>query len=99
MSKSRSASSMTRYLRLRSEKPFVFSMWSSNRPGVATMICGFFPRAIDCETMSIPPTITAQRTAITEPRASKASPVWNASSRVGARTRPKNDCGLSISAI
>lgn len=30
-----SASSMTRYFRARREKPFVFSMWSINRPGVA----------------------------------------------------------------
>lgn len=46
-SRSLSASSMTRYFRFRREKPLVFSRWSSNRPGVATTICGFFPRAMD----------------------------------------------------
>jgi len=71
-SRRRSASSMTRYLRERREKPFVFSRWSRRRPGVATMMCGFLPRAMDWGTMSIPPTMTAQRTDIKEPSASKA---------------------------
>jgi len=50
----------------------VFSRWSRRRPGVATMMCGFLPRAMDWGTMSIPPTMTAQRTDIKEPSASKA---------------------------
>ena len=72
----RSASSMTRYFKLRREKPLVFSRWSRSRPGVATTICGFLPSAIACGTMSIPPTITAQRTEIREPRASKDLEIW-----------------------
>lgn len=46
ISKRRSASSMTRYLRDRNENPLVFSRWSSKRPGVATMMCGFLESAI-----------------------------------------------------
>jgi hypothetical protein len=45
--------------------------------------------------MSIPPTITAHRTDMSEPRASKACDIWYANSRVGARTSPKKACGLS----
>lgn len=98
MSRSLSASSMTRCLRPRREKPLVFSRWSSNRPGVATTMCGFFPSAMDCETMSIPPTIVAHRTAIVDPRLSNDWEIWYANSRVGAKMSPKSDWGFSMSA-
>lgn len=97
-SSNRSASSITKYFKPRKENPLVFSRWSSNRPGVATTICGFLPNAMAWGTISIPPTITALRTEINDPNASKAFEIWYASSRVGARTRPKKDWGLSINA-
>ena len=42
----------------------------------------------------MPPTITAHRTDISDPRASNASDIWYANSRVGARTRPNRGWGL-----
>jgi hypothetical protein len=98
-SSSLSASSITRYFRFRIEKPFVFSRWSNSRPGVATMTWGFFPRAIPWGTISMPPTKTAHLTLIREPRASTCCAIWTASSRVGARMRPKKGWGFSIRAI
>ncbi len=76
MLRMRSASSMTRNLTVLSVKPFVFSRWSTRRPGVAIMMCGFLARAIDCVTMSMPPTMTAHLTPIPEPSASNCSPIW-----------------------
>jgi hypothetical protein len=48
--------------------------------------------------MSIPPTMTAVRTEIVDPRFSKAREIWYASSRVGARIRPNRLDGLSMRA-
>ena len=70
MSRSRSASSRTRNFRLRSEKPLVFCRWSRIRPGVATMMCGRLDRAMAWVIMSIPPTMTAERTWMRAPSAS-----------------------------
>lgn len=47
--------------------------------------------------MSIPPMTTAQRIPIDEPSASNCSEIWNASSRVGARTQAKSPFGSSHS--
>lgn len=98
ISSSRSASSMTKYLVFDSLKPFVFSRWSSRRPGVATTIWGFLDRAMDWGIMSKPPTMTVDRTDMEAPRASTAWPICDASSRVGASIRPKKGEGFSRSA-
>ena len=57
----RSASSITRYFTERSEKPLVFSRWSTRRPGVAMTTWGFLASARACVIMSMPPTITAKK--------------------------------------
>lgn len=57
----------TKNFRERKLNPFVFSKWSTNRPGVATMIWGFFANISAWEIISIPPTITAHFTPIVTP--------------------------------
>lgn len=66
----------TKYFKFLKLNPFVFSRWSCNLPGVATMICGFFASATCCAIVSIPPTIVATRTPMDEPRAVKVSVIW-----------------------
>jgi len=97
-SSSLSASSRTRYFNCRSEKPLVFSKWSSRRPGVATTICGFFPNTIAYETMSSPPINNAERTDTKAPKASTTCEVCCTSSLVGARIRECRGCGLFTNA-
>ena len=92
-----SASSKTRNLSLRRLKPFVFARWSAIRPGVPTMTCGFFERAIAYETISKPPTSTAVLSPISAPRASNYSAICTQSSRVGDITQANRGYGLSSS--
>mmetsp|Transcript_22852 Transcript_22852/g.73891 ORF Transcript_22852/g.73891 Transcript_22852/m.73891 type:complete len:247 (-) Transcript_22852:36-776(-) len=93
----RSASSMTRHLQVRREKPFVFSKWSTRRPGVATTTCGSFASASACAAISTPPTTQTHRRPMAAPKASKTSWICTASSRVGASATPKSRLGFSRS--
>ena len=70
-----SASSRTRNLRFRREKPLVFSRWSTSLPGEHTMTCGFFDRATACVIISTPPISTVVRTPMGPPRASNCSAI------------------------
>ena len=88
MSSMRSASSRTTTsTSRRSAAPC--HMRSSRRPGVATMISGRCPRPRTCACMSAPPTTVVAYTRDERPSWSMVSWIWNASSRVGARTRPR----------
>lgn len=58
---------ITRNFNCRKLKPFVFSKWSTNLPGVAMMIWGFFSNSNPCACMSIPPTTTIHFTPMQEP--------------------------------
>lgn len=53
------------YLKL---KPFVFDKWSTNLPGVAIIMWGFFANNNACDIISIPPTITTLLTPILAPK-------------------------------
>jgi hypothetical protein len=59
------------------------------------MTWGFFDKAIAYETMSSPPTSTAHRKPMSDPRASNCSAIWMQSSLVGDITHAKNGYGLS----
>ncbi|KAH3661827.1 hypothetical protein OGAPHI_006005 [Ogataea philodendri] len=89
MSSSRSASSITRYFRALSEKPLVFSKWSINRPGVATITWGLRISSLACSIISIPPTMVEHRRPMLTPKASNVSRIWYANSLVGAKMHAK----------
>ena len=55
--------------------PLVFAKWSATRPGVPTITCGFFERAIAYDTISKPPTNTAVLNPIKDPIASNCSDI------------------------
>ena len=80
---------LTKYLSCFKLNPFVFSKWSTKRPGVQTITWGFLLKIIDCGMMSIPPTIVATRTPIVLPRASNCSEIWNANSLKIVKKRKK----------
>lgn len=50
-----SASSSTKYFKFWRLNPFVFVKWSSNLPGVLTIIAGFLDNYITCFIGSTPP--------------------------------------------
>eukprot|EP01139_Manchomonas_bermudensis_P020174 Amastigsp_a678067_66.p3 type:complete len:194 gc:universal Amastigsp_a678067_66:721-1302(+) len=99
MLRMRSASSSTRNLSVRSENPFVFSRWSTMRPGVPTMMCGFFARFTACVTMSTPPTTVTVRAPIAEPMSVNCCAIWIASSRVGVMQSANTGDGAARSAL
>ena len=82
MSSIRSASSKTKKSRVLSEmNPWVIK--SNKRPGVATKICTPLRNASVWGFWPTPPNITACFSPVYRPYASKHSPIWMASSRVG----------------
>ena len=70
--------------------PFVFSKWSTRRPGVAITTWGFLANANCWLIISIPPVMQAHDNPILEPSAWNCSLIWNANSRVGVRTKTDN---------
>ena len=70
-------------------------MWSINRPGVATIICGLLAKFIVCDIISTPPTITEHLTPIDFPSASNWVAICDANSLVGVNIRAKYLCGFS----
>ena len=96
--KSLSASSKIRNRSRLRLKPFVLAKWSASLPGVPTITCGFFERAIAWDTMSSPPTRTAVLSPIRDPRASNCWAIWTQSSLVGDITHAKNGCAFSSKA-
>lgn len=71
---------------LNTNPPFVFSKWSTSRPGVAMTTWGFLAKASCCEIISMPPVIHAHDSPIELPNAWNCSRIWKASSRVGVNT-------------
>jgi len=86
MSSMRSASSSTT-VRTASRCTLPRRMWSSSRPGVATMICGRARSTENCLSIRSPPYSVAMRTPFLDcVRRPSTREVWIASSRVGLRT-------------
>ena len=85
MSSMRSASSSTR-ISTPSRRAWPCWRWSTSRPGVATTTSRRSLQRLVWPPMPTPPMTTAPRTWRPRPKRSSSSPIWRASSRVGAST-------------
>mmetsp|Transcript_18256 Transcript_18256/g.40373 ORF Transcript_18256/g.40373 Transcript_18256/m.40373 type:complete len:265 (-) Transcript_18256:86-880(-) len=101
-SKSRSASSNTNICTLVSFRSTSI-MWCIRRPGVHTMMSGFWANRSNCFSMDLPPTRMHTRRSVNLPRDRANLAVCMVNSRVGARhtalTPTIFECSLSFSMV